>query len=99
MKESRVCLLVMSREGANVSKLIWMLDDEFNSYEIELEILQKSGDELVVSNSTSFKKDFPRYAPNASGILLQVSFPLADEVIRKLTSCKKISVTGGDKIT
>jgi len=76
--------------------LIWMLDDLFDSREIEVirEMLQERGYRLVVTRSDSYRGDYPKYAPYAKGILLQVNFPLGEEDIEGLTSCKIISVTG-----
>ena len=58
--------------------LIWMLDDLFDSHEIEIirEMLQKRGYDLVVTRSSSYGNDYPTYAPHVKGILLQVNFPL-----------------------
>jgi len=76
--------------------LIWMLDDLFDSHEIEVirEMLQERGYRLVVTRSDSYRGDYPKHAPYAKGILLQVNFPLGEEDIKGLTSCKIISVTG-----
>jgi len=76
--------------------LIWLLDDLFDSREIEIirEMLQERGYSLVVTRSDSYKGDYPTYAPYAKGILLQVNFPLGKEDIKGLASCKIISVTG-----
>lgn len=79
--------------GGNV---IWLLDDLFDSREIELlrEMLQERGYRLTVTGSDSYRDDYAKYAPHAKGILLQVNFPLGAEDIKGLTSCKIISVTG-----
>lgn len=76
--------------------LIWMLDDVFDSCEIELirKLLQERGYKLVVTRSDSYRDDYPKYAPYAKGVLIQVNFPLGEEDIKGLTSCKIISVTG-----
>jgi D-3-phosphoglycerate dehydrogenase len=76
--------------------LIWLLDDLFDSREIEIirEMLQERGYRLVVTGSDSYRGDYAKYAPHAKGLLLQVNFPLGEEDIKGLTSCKIISVTG-----
>ena len=76
--------------------LIWMLDDLFDSREIEIirEMLQERGYRLVVTRSDAYRSDYPEYAPHAKGILIQVNFPLGEKDIKGLTSCKIISVTG-----
>jgi len=78
------------------SNLVWLLDDLFDSREIEVirEMLQERGYRLVVTRSDSYRGDYPKYAPYAKGMLLQVNFPLGEEDIEGLTSCKIISVTG-----
>jgi len=37
--------------------LIWIIDDEFDSYEIEREMLQKEGYDLVVTRSAAYRGD------------------------------------------
>jgi hypothetical protein len=73
-----------------------MLDDLFDSREIELirEMLRERGYSLVVTRSASYEDDYAKYAPYAKGIVIQVNFPLDEEDIKGLTSCKIISVTG-----
>lgn len=75
--------------------LVWALDDEFPSHEIEQKMLQEQGYNLVVTRSASYREDYGKYAPYAKGILLQVSFLLGAEDIAGLVSCKIIAVTGG----
>jgi len=84
----------MSKKTIN-RRLVWILDDEFISYEIEREKLQKYGYELVISNNESFKKDYSKFASIAQGILLAVSFSLKSKDIKGLKNCKIISVIGG----
>jgi len=76
--------------------LIWMLDDLFDSREIEIirEMLKEKGYRLVATRSDSYRGDYAKYAPHAKGLLLQVNFPLGEEDIKGLNSCKIISVTG-----
>ncbi len=58
--------------------LVWLLDDEFDSNQIDqiCRMIENRGFELVVSRSRTFRSDYPRYAPYAKGVLLQVGFPL-----------------------
>ncbi|HHY37867.1 MAG TPA: hypothetical protein GX507_02955, partial [Clostridia bacterium] len=76
-------------------RLVWILDDEWATHEVERGILEAAGCEVVLTRSHQFERDFPKYAPRARGILLQVSFPLDAEHIRGLEKCEIISVTGG----
>jgi D-3-phosphoglycerate dehydrogenase / 2-oxoglutarate reductase len=78
----------------NQNNLVWMIDDEFDSYEIEEGMLQKKGYPLVVTRSASYRTDYLKFAPHVKGILLQVGFQLKEEDINGLRSCKIISVRG-----
>lgn len=75
---------------------MWLLDDEFDSNQIDQirRMIENRGFELVVSRSRTFRSDYPRYAPYAKGVLLQVGFPLGEEEIKGLASCEIIAVTG-----
>ncbi|MBW2057163.1 MAG: C-terminal binding protein [Deltaproteobacteria bacterium] len=87
----------MSEQSVSAKEnLVWMLDDLFDSREVEhmRKMLWEGGYELVVTRSESYEADYPKYAPRAKGILLQVNFPLGEEDIKGLSSCKIISVTG-----
>ena len=74
---------------------VWRLDDELPSYDGERRKLQERGYGLVVTHSATYKEDYPKYAPYAKAILLQVSFAFGAEDIAGLTSCKIITVTAG----
>ena len=76
--------------------LIWMLDDETSSQEVERGMFQERGCNLVITRSASYQEDYPRYAPYAKGILITPSFRLLGaEDIGGLTSCKIITAMGG----
>jgi len=79
------------------SEMIWRLDDENPSHEVEVEIAQKLGyGNFVVTRTPAFPDEYPKYSGEAKGILLQVSFmQLSPDKIKGLKSCKIISVTGG----
>ena len=83
------------RQSSTGGGLVWRLDDERPSHEGERQRLQEHGYNLVVTRSASYREDYDKYAPQAKGILQQVSFPLGAEDIAGLTSCKIIAVTGG----
>jgi D-3-phosphoglycerate dehydrogenase len=88
--------MVTEHDKSRASNLIWMLDDLFDAREIEeiRKMLEDRGYHLVVTTSNSYEEDYPRYAPDARGVIAQVNFPLGEEAIRRLTSCKIIAVTG-----
>ena len=75
--------------------LVWIIDDEFDSYEIEEKMLRKAGYALAITRGSSYRKDYPKFAPSIKGILLQVGFQLTGEDIEGFGSCKVISVRGG----
>lgn len=77
------------------NNLVWIIDDEFDSYEIEEEMLRKAGYALAKTRGSSYREDYPTFAPRVKGILLQVGFQLKGEDIKGLGSCKVISVRGG----
>lgn len=86
-----------SPQGSPHPDMLWRLDDENPSHEIEEDMARKLGySHYVITRSPAFKLEYPRYASKARGILLQVSFEkLGPEEIKGLTACKIISVTGG----
>lgn len=74
---------------------VWRLDDELPSHEGERRKLQEQGYDLVVTRGATYREDYPKYAPYAKAILLQVSFPFKAEDIEGLACCKIITVTAG----
>jgi D-3-phosphoglycerate dehydrogenase len=77
------------------NNLVWIIDDEFDSYKIEEEMLRKAGYALAITWGSSYREDYPTFAPRVKGILLQVGFQLKGEDIKGLDSCRVISVRGG----
>ncbi len=75
--------------------LVWIIDDEFDSYEIEERMLREAGYRHAVTRSSSYADDYPKFASVAKGILLQVGFRLSAEDIQGLSACRVISVRGG----
>jgi len=88
--------MMSDQNGPAPDNLIWLLDDEFGFDQINhlQGILRERRYDLAVTRGETFKEDYPKYAPYAKGILLQVGFPLREEDIKGLTSCQIISVTG-----
>jgi D-3-phosphoglycerate dehydrogenase len=89
--------VIMSAESTSTDgKMIWLMDDEFDSNQIDQirKLLENRGFELVVSRGKAYRDEYPKYAPHAKGILLQVGFQLGEEDIKGLTACEIIAVTG-----
>ncbi len=78
----------------NKEQLVWMLGDEFDSYEIENQKLEKFGYYMAVSNNTTFINDFSKYGTIAKGLLVQPSFNLKEKHIINLHLCKIIASIG-----
>lgn len=75
--------------------LIWIIDDEWNDYVMEEDLLNQEfpNVEIKISNS-NYKKDLIDFGYRADGILAQVSFKLDKDFINELSECKCISVYG-----
>ncbi|WP_138160591.1 C-terminal binding protein [Peptoniphilus catoniae] len=81
--------------------LIWIIDEEWNEYDLEKELLPKEfpGVELRFSGY-DYKKDLEEFGYKADGILAQIYADINKEMIDKLENCKGIAVYGGgfDKV-
>lgn len=75
--------------------LIWIIDDEWESYAIETKVIQEAfpNAEIVVSGR-SYREDAKKYAESADAVLVQVSMQLDAPLIAQLEKCKIISVYG-----
>lgn len=75
--------------------LIWIIDDEWESYAIETKVIQEAfpNAEIVVSGR-SYWEDAEKYAESADAVLVQVSMQLDAPLIARLEKCKIISVYG-----
>jgi D-3-phosphoglycerate dehydrogenase len=76
-------------------KPIWLIDDEFDSHDIEHKMLEKKVYSLIVSRGSQYKTDYRKYAQHVNGILVWIGHPMESEDIKGLLSCKIISVRGG----
>ena len=75
--------------------LVWLIDDEFDSHDIEREILEKKGFQLIVSRGSEYKTDYSKSAERAKGILVWIGHFLGAEDIKGFNACKIIGVRGG----
>lgn len=79
---------------AGQKPLVWILDDEFENYDLENKLFQDAGMRTVHSNTHNFARDYPVYAPQADAVILQVSFRISGGQVMRLNRCKVISVLG-----
>lgn len=75
--------------------LVWLIDDEFDSFEIESEMLKKKGYRLKVSRGTQYRKDYPKYAAKAEALLVWIGHCISAKDIEGLHNCKVIAIRGG----
>ncbi|MED1468066.1 C-terminal binding protein [Bacillus salipaludis] len=79
------------REG---KYLVWILDDEWNDHNLEMNMYQQHDIEVKVTRSETLEEDLPIFAPIADGVVAQVGFQCRANIIEKLDSCKVISIPG-----
>lgn len=76
--------------------LIWVIDEEWPDYKVELDILNKLYPDAEVHFSNyDYQKDLEAFGFRADIILAQVYTYLPKETIEKLEYCKGIAVYGG----
>lgn len=76
--------------------LIWIIDEEWNDYRIEEELLQKHFPDCTIKHSgNDYTEDFESFGKNADAIICQVYVDLPKEIISRLNHCKIIAIYGG----
>lgn len=79
-----------------MKKLIWIIDEEWSDYEIEIDILKKSFPDCEIKMSNyDYKEDLDKFGYKADGILAQVYADIPKDTIDKLKNCKGIAIYGG----
>lgn len=79
-----------------MSKLIWIIDEEWKDYEIETQLLKSSFPDCIIKHSRhDYKDDLEAFGKKADAILAQIYVNLPKTTIDKLENCKVISVYGG----
>jgi D-3-phosphoglycerate dehydrogenase len=79
----------------NTGNLVWLIDEEFDSYDLERDMLKGKGYELVTSREGQYASDYEKYAKHARGLIVWVGHPVTAEDIKGLPSCRVISARGG----
>lgn len=79
-----------------MKKLIWIIDEEWSDYKVEIDILKKtfSDCEVKISNY-NYTEDLEKFGYKADGILAQVYADIPKGTIDKLKNCKGIAIYGG----
>lgn len=78
-----------------MSKLIWIIDEEWDNYDIEKRIIKQELPTYDIRFSgKDFYNDLELFGKYAEGIIAQIDVALSLDVINKLESCKIISVYG-----
>ncbi|MCL0082817.1 C-terminal binding protein, partial [Dehalococcoidia bacterium] len=79
-----------------MSKLIWIIDEEWKDYEIEEQLFKREVPDYKVKHSNNqYMKDLEDFGKYAEAILAQIYVDIPGETISKLENCKVISVYGG----
>lgn len=74
--------------------LVWFLDDEWDDFSTERELLGAHGLELHVTRERDVAADAPSVAPHAVAVLNQVTAPMPAQRIAQLERARLIAVTG-----
>jgi D-3-phosphoglycerate dehydrogenase len=76
--------------------LVWIIDEEWNSYELEEGLLNRElpGLEIRYSKNGTFREDLETFGKKADGIICQISVPVTGDFIAALEQCRIISVYG-----
>lgn len=76
-------------------KNFWIIDDEFESYDAELQLLRSRFPDCEISFSKHINaSEISNYAAKADAVICQISVPVEEAFIEKLSRCKVISVYG-----
>lgn len=75
--------------------VIWIIDEEWNAYDVEISLLTKAFPGVMFRRSCyDFWHDLEEFGSTVDGLLAQVNVPLGDEVFSKMPRLKAISLYG-----
>lgn len=75
--------------------LIWIIDNEWPSYELEKKVIfNKYPDCDLRFSGPEYEKDLEEFGKDSDAIICQISVDIGKATIQKLTKCKVISVYG-----
>ena len=75
--------------------LIWIIDEEWPSYELEKKaIFEKYPDCDLKFSENDYYDDLEKFGKDADAVICQISVPMGKDTIDKLDNCKVISVYG-----
>ena len=79
-----------------MKKLIWIIDEEWSDYEVEIDTLKETFPDCEIKMSNyNYKEDLEKFGYKADGILAQVYANIPKDTIDKLKNCKGIAIYGG----
>lgn len=79
-----------------MSKLIWIIDEEWAEYDLEQILLKEKYPDCTIKFSTyDYQKDLADFGKDADAIICQIYAEMPRATIEQLTKCKAIAVYGG----
>ena len=76
--------------------LIWIIDEEWPDYELEMQLLKTQYPDCDIRFSTyDYAADLDAFGENADAVICQVYAPMPAATIQRLKKCKIIAVYGG----
>ncbi|WP_068675484.1 C-terminal binding protein [Oceanobacillus sp. Castelsardo] len=79
---------------SNKRPLVWILDDEWENHEVEMQRYDDAGYDVKITRIQELEKDLPVYGPIANGVVAQIGFPCGKKVIDVLDNCRVIAISG-----
>ena len=83
-------------------KTIWIVDEVWDNYRIEKELIAESLSDYAVrfSNKSNYLTDIDRFGGQVDALIAQIDIDISGDMLEKLPNCKIISVygTGYDQI-
>lgn len=76
--------------------LVWILDDDWDDYEEEINVLSEIDAEIITTRSDKYNESHGELLPKVDALVPNVTFPVKinKDIIGKLKNCKIISVPG-----
>jgi len=77
-------------------KIIWIVDEEWDDYQIEKELIAESLSDYALrsSNKRNYLIDIDRFGSQVDALIAQIDIEISGEILEKLPNCRIISVYG-----